>query len=59
MEVETKRKEDLSRTENEKKNLIIGFGAGGLALILLFTLFVVNRLRITRQQKKIIEKQKL
>ncbi|MFT7612597.1 MAG: serine phosphatase RsbU (regulator of sigma subunit) [Parvicellaceae bacterium] len=55
---EEKRKEDLTDKENEKKNLVIAFGAGGLGLVLLFTFFIVNRLRITRKQKNIIETQK-
>ena len=55
---EEKRKEDLANKENEKKNLIIGSGAGGLVLILLFTFFVITRLRVTRKQKNIIQQQK-
>jgi len=55
---EEKRKEDLANKENEKKNLIIGSGAGGLGLTLIFTFVVINRLRITRKQKSIIEQQK-
>ena len=55
---EQKRKEDLATKENEKKNLIIAAGAGLLVLTLIFTLFVINRLRITRKQKSTIEDQK-
>ncbi|MDA9563494.1 tetratricopeptide repeat protein, partial [Flavobacteriales bacterium] len=49
---EQQRKEDISAKENEKKNLIIYSGAGGLALLLIFTFFVISRLRVTRKQKK-------
>ena len=55
---EQKRKDDLAAKENEKKNLIIAAVVAGLALVLIFTFFVINRLRITRKQKGIIEEQK-
>ena len=55
---EQQRKEDIATKENEKKNLIIAAGAGGLGLVLIFTFFVINRLRVTRKQKSIIEAKK-
>ena len=57
-EANQKRKDEIAQKENEKKNLIIGAGAVGLLLILVFTGFTINRLRITRKQKGIIETQK-
>ncbi len=46
-------------TEQEKKQKVISYSiAVGLILVILFTLFVVNRLRITRSQKITIEHQK-
>jgi len=45
--------------EQQKKQKVISFFiAGGLILVLFFTFFVINRLRITKRQKLIIEKQK-
>jgi serine phosphatase RsbU (regulator of sigma subunit) len=45
--------------EQERKQQIISYSvAGGLALVVLFSLFVMNRLRVTRRQKTTIEKQK-
>ncbi|MFT7613814.1 MAG: serine phosphatase RsbU (regulator of sigma subunit)/tetratricopeptide (TPR) repeat protein [Parvicellaceae bacterium] len=55
---EEKRKEEIATKENEKKNLIIGSGSAGLGLVVLFTFFIINRLRKTRQQKDIIVTQK-
>lgn len=55
---EQKRKDDIAEKEAEKKNLIIWTGSGGFLLVFLFTGFVVNRLRVTREQKSIIEDQK-
>lgn len=51
---------EMAVSEQQKKNQkIITFAiAGSLALTLLFSVFVVNRLRLTRKQKLIIEKQK-
>lgn len=46
-------------TEQEQKQKIISYSiAGGLILLFLFSIFVVNRLRVTRNQKRIIEIQK-
>ena len=46
-------------TEQEKKQTVISFSiAAGLLLMIFFAVFVFNRLRVTRQQKSIIENQK-
>jgi len=57
-EAEQLRKDDISQKESEKKNLIISAGAALLLLIILFTIFIINRLRITKKQKFVIEQQK-
>ncbi|HEY0031481.1 MAG TPA: tetratricopeptide repeat protein [Bacteroidia bacterium] len=45
--------------EQEKKQKITTYAiTAGLLLVLLFALFVVNRLRLTKKQKEIIEQQK-
>ncbi|MDQ3192241.1 MAG: tetratricopeptide repeat protein [Bacteroidota bacterium] len=45
--------------EQEKKQRIISYSAGGgLVMVVLFSIFIFNRLRVTRQQKVIIENQK-
>jgi serine phosphatase RsbU (regulator of sigma subunit) len=52
-------KELAVAAEQEKKQRIITASIGiGLLLVLLFAAFVVNRLRLTRKQKQIIEHQK-
>jgi len=52
-------KEIAVADEQQKKQKVISFFiAGGLILVLFFTFFVINRLRITKRQKLIIEKQK-
>ena len=46
-------------TEQEQKQKVITYSiAIGLFLVLIFSIFVVNRLRLTRKQKAIIEHQK-
>lgn len=46
-------------TEQEKKQKVVSYSiALGLILVVLFALFIVNRLRITRSQKITIEHQK-
>ncbi|MGZ4060729.1 MAG: SpoIIE family protein phosphatase, partial [Bacteroidia bacterium] len=45
--------------EQEKKQKVISYSVGiGLFLVLIFAIFVVNRLRLTSKQKQIIEHQK-
>ncbi len=48
----------LARERNRRQRIIIYAGAGGLLLTLAFAFVVVNRLRVTRQQKRLIEEQK-
>jgi serine phosphatase RsbU (regulator of sigma subunit) len=48
----------LAKEQEQKQRLITLFTVIGLILLALVTLFIVNRLRITREQKKIIQEQK-
>ncbi|WP_367389629.1 adenylate/guanylate cyclase domain-containing protein [Lewinella sp. LCG006] len=57
-EAEQKRKDQVARKDAERKNIIIWSGALGLLMLLVFAVFVFNRLRVTKKQKAIIEKQK-
>ncbi|PCI97183.1 MAG: hypothetical protein COB15_08230 [Flavobacteriales bacterium] len=50
--------ETQALAEQKQQNIIIASGTVGLGLILIFTFFVVSRLRLSRRQKKIIELQK-
>ena len=49
---------DIAKKEAENKNLIIFNGSVVLILIIVFSIIVANRLKTTRKQKQIIEKQK-
>ena len=50
---------EAKHQEIEKRQQLITYSAGsGLALVLLFSILIANRLRITRTQKKLIESQK-
>ena len=45
--------------EREKRQQLIAWSAGGgLVMVLLFAFFILNRLQVTRRQKKVIEEQK-
>ena len=45
--------------EREKRQQLIAYSAGGgLVMVLLFAFFILNRLQVTRRQKKVIEEQK-
>lgn len=44
--------------ETKKQQLIIGFVSGGLLLVIVFSIFIFSRYRITQRQKSIIQKQK-
>ncbi|MGQ0828510.1 MAG: tetratricopeptide repeat protein [Bacteroidota bacterium] len=51
-------KELALSTEQQKQQRLISYSAGGgLAIVLLFSVVIANRLRVTRRQKGIIEKQ--
>lgn len=48
----------ISTEQKNKQRIITYASATGLALVILFSIFVFNRLRITNRQKSIIEEQK-
>ncbi|MGZ3903319.1 MAG: tetratricopeptide repeat protein [Bacteroidia bacterium] len=49
----------LAGEERKRQNVIIAAVAGVLLLVIVFSLFLLNRFRITQRQKKIIEQQKV
>jgi serine phosphatase RsbU (regulator of sigma subunit) len=49
----------LTAEENKQKNIILGSVAAVLLLVLVFSIFMYNRFKITQRQKNIIEKQKV
>lgn len=49
----------VEEAEKKKQRIIIFSVVGGLFLVLVFTVFVLNRWRVTQRQKKIIEVQKV
>ncbi|MBL4592235.1 MAG: SpoIIE family protein phosphatase, partial [Flavobacteriales bacterium] len=48
----------IEQEEKEKQKILTGATAGGLGLVVVFLIFVFNRLRVTKKQKNIIEEQK-
>jgi serine phosphatase RsbU (regulator of sigma subunit) len=48
----------IEQEEKEKQQILTGASIGGLALVIVFLIFVFNRLRITKRQKIVIEEQK-
>ena len=57
-EAEQEKLKALAAEEKKRQNVIIGAVAGVLILVVVFSLFLLNRFRITQRQKTIIEKQK-
>ena len=57
---EAKHQEQMAlSTEREKRQKLIAYSAGGgLLMVLAFAFFILNRLQVTRRQKKVIEEQK-
>lgn len=49
----------ITLEEKEKQNIIIYAVAGVLLLVIIFSIFLFKRFRITQKQKKIIEEQKV
>lgn len=48
----------IEQEEKEKQQILTGATTGGLGLVIIFLIFVFNRLRVTKKQKLVIEKQK-
>lgn len=57
-EKEHEKQMEVSAERAQKQNILIYAGTGSILLILGFTIFAFNRLRLTRKQNKEIEKQK-
>jgi len=57
-EAEQEKLKAISSEEKKRQNVIIAAVAGVLFIVLVFSLFLLNRFRITNRQKIIIEKQK-
>lgn len=57
-ELELKAQEDAAMAESKRQSTIIFAIAGGLGIVLLFSIFLFNRFRVTRRQKAVIETQK-
>ena len=57
---EAKHQEQMALSaEREKRQQLIAYSAGGgLVMVLAFAFFILNRLQVTRRQKKVIEEQK-
>jgi tetratricopeptide (TPR) repeat protein len=49
----------LASAEHYRQNIIIGAVASGLFIVVVFSLLLLGRFRITQQQKRVIEEQKL
>jgi len=49
----------ITGEEKQKQQIVIYAVAGVLLLVIIFSLFLFNRFRITQQQKKVIEEQKV
>jgi two-component system, sensor histidine kinase PdtaS len=58
-EAEKEKLQAISAMEKSKQRVVIWFLFGGIALVILTLVIVFNRFRITRQQKRIIEDQKV
>lgn len=57
-EMELRAQEDAADAQKEKQTTIIFATGAGLALVLLFSIFLFNRFRVTKRQKGVIENQK-
>jgi serine phosphatase RsbU (regulator of sigma subunit)/Tfp pilus assembly protein PilF len=49
----------IEQEEKAKQQILTAATAGGLGLVVVFLIFVFNRLRVTKKQKLVIENQKL
>ncbi|MBI3511150.1 MAG: tetratricopeptide repeat protein [Bacteroidetes bacterium] len=56
---DTEKQQALAESEKRKQGFIIIAVSAGLVMVLIFLAFILNRFRLTRRQKQIIEKQKV
>ena len=56
--VEQEKKDAIANEEKQKQKIILWSVLGGLLLVVVFAIVMVQRFRITQQQKKLIETQK-
>ena len=59
IKAEQEKKDILYADQNRSQKIIIGFVAGSLLLVLVFSIFLFKRFKITQNQKNIIEVQKI
>ena len=59
LKLENEKQIAVSEAENKKQKIVTWSVIGGLILVIVFSLVLLNRFRISQQQKKIIEEQKL
>lgn len=57
-EAELKRRDDVAEEKQTNLNVIISSVSIGLVLVIIFTIFLLNRFRLIRKQKALIEEQK-
>jgi serine phosphatase RsbU (regulator of sigma subunit) len=57
-EAELKRRDDVAEEKQTNLNIIISSVSIGLVLVIIFTIFLLNRFRLIRKQKALIEEQK-
>jgi serine phosphatase RsbU (regulator of sigma subunit) len=57
-EAELKRRDDVAEEKQTNLNIIISSISIGLVLVIIFTIFLLNRFRLIRKQKALIEEQK-
>ena len=55
---EIEKQQSLSEVEKKRQNTVLVAVSGGFFLVVLFSIFLSNRIRETRKQKRIIEDQK-
>ena len=56
---EQERLDAITEEEKQKQKILIYAVAGVLLLVIVFSIFLFNRFRITQRQKEVIEKQKI
>jgi len=57
-QAEIEKEQSIAAEEKKRQNTILIAVSGGLGVVILFSFFLNNRIRVARKQKKIIERQK-